>query len=73
MAALELLHGGARIGEEIGKVSKAASRPTKIITAQGKNKSGRKDAMPSGTTRAKPPPEFVDTVTASDTQPEKAE
>jgi hypothetical protein len=47
-----ILAAGARIGEEIGKVPKAAGRPAKIITAQGKNKSSRTDAMPSGTQRA---------------------
>ena len=48
-----ILAASARIGEEIGKVPKAAGRPSKILTAQGKNKPARADAMPSGTSRAR--------------------
>jgi hypothetical protein len=47
-----ILAASARIGEEIGKVPKALGRPSKSLTAQGKTKSGRTDAMPSGTQRA---------------------
>jgi N6-adenosine-specific RNA methylase IME4 len=43
-----ILAASARIGEEIGKVPKAGNR----FTAQGKSAS-RKDAMPSGTSRAR--------------------
>jgi N6-adenosine-specific RNA methylase IME4 len=46
-----ILAAGARIGEEIAKVPKANAR--RRITAQGKSSAGRKDAMPSGTQRAR--------------------
>lgn len=48
-----ILAASARIGEELERVPKAAGRPPKNITAQGKNKTSRKDAMPSGTSRAR--------------------
>jgi N6-adenosine-specific RNA methylase IME4 len=48
-----ILAASARIGEELQRVPKAAGRPAKNVTAPGKNKIARRDAMPSGTSRAR--------------------
>jgi N6-adenosine-specific RNA methylase IME4 len=46
-----ILAAGARIGEEIAKIPKANAR--RRFTAPGKSSSSRKEAMPSGTQRAR--------------------
>lgn len=48
-----ILAASARIGEEIAKVPKGKPGPKGLVTAHGKQFNNRKNAMPSGTSRAR--------------------